>query len=73
MQNKLDFCSSTFSQSICLMQMCGKNVFWTFTVLRCLCLLFRWLSYVLLLLLDLLVCFFILLGLAKQARWLLIL
>lgn len=38
-----------------------------------LCLLFRWLSYVLLLLLDLVVCFFILLGLAKQARWLLIL
>ncbi|XP_051576367.1 protein tweety homolog 1-like isoform X2 [Myxocyprinus asiaticus] len=34
---------------------------------------YRWLSYVLLLLLDLLVCFFILLGLAKQARWLLIL
>ncbi|KAI2655389.1 hypothetical protein H4Q32_017780 [Labeo rohita] len=32
-----------------------------------------WLSYVLLLLLDLVVCFFILLGLAKQARWLLIL
>ncbi|XP_067305089.1 protein tweety homolog 1 isoform X1 [Pseudorasbora parva] len=34
---------------------------------------YRWLSYVLLLLLDLVVCFFILLGLAKQARWLLIL
>uniref|UniRef100_A0A667XQM5 Protein tweety homolog n=1 Tax=Myripristis murdjan TaxID=586833 RepID=A0A667XQM5_9TELE len=34
---------------------------------------FRWLSYVLLLLLDLIVCLFILLGLAKQARWLLIL
>nr|XP_061813682.1 protein tweety homolog 1 isoform X1 [Nerophis lumbriciformis] len=34
---------------------------------------YRWLSYVLLLLLDLIVCFFILLGLAKQARWLLIL
>ncbi|XP_038832371.1 protein tweety homolog 1-like [Salvelinus namaycush] len=34
---------------------------------------YRWLSYVLLLLLDLLVCLFILLGLAKQARWLLIL
>ncbi|XP_051999439.1 protein tweety homolog 1-like [Xyrauchen texanus] len=34
---------------------------------------YRWLSYVLLLLLDLLVCFFILLGLAKQARWLLVL
>lgn len=33
----------------------------------------RWLSYVLLLLLDLIVCLFILLGLAKQARWLLIL
>uniref|UniRef100_A0A3Q3SR26 Protein tweety homolog n=1 Tax=Mastacembelus armatus TaxID=205130 RepID=A0A3Q3SR26_9TELE len=32
-----------------------------------------WLSYVLLLLLDLIVCLFILLGLAKQARWLLIL
>uniref|UniRef100_A0A3B4ACJ5 Protein tweety homolog n=1 Tax=Periophthalmus magnuspinnatus TaxID=409849 RepID=A0A3B4ACJ5_9GOBI len=31
-----------------------------------------WLSYVLLLLLDLIVCLFILLGLAKQARWLLI-
>uniref|UniRef100_A0A8D3ANW8 Protein tweety homolog n=1 Tax=Scophthalmus maximus TaxID=52904 RepID=A0A8D3ANW8_SCOMX len=30
----------------------------------------RWLSYVLLLLLDLIVCLFILLGLAKQARWL---
>ncbi|TKS82162.1 Protein tweety -like protein 1 [Collichthys lucidus] len=34
---------------------------------------YRWLSYVLLLLLDLIVCLFILLGLAKQARWLLIL
>ncbi|KAI4873562.1 hypothetical protein NFI96_026260 [Prochilodus magdalenae] len=34
---------------------------------------YRWLSYVLLLLLDLVVCLFILLGLAKQARWLLIL
>uniref|UniRef100_A0A3Q2YFN2 Protein tweety homolog n=1 Tax=Hippocampus comes TaxID=109280 RepID=A0A3Q2YFN2_HIPCM len=34
---------------------------------------FRWLSYVMLLLLDLIVCLFILLGLAKQARWLLIL
>uniref|UniRef100_H3CRN5 Protein tweety homolog n=1 Tax=Tetraodon nigroviridis TaxID=99883 RepID=H3CRN5_TETNG len=34
---------------------------------------FKWLSYVLLLLLDLIVCLFILLGLAKQARWLLIL
>ncbi|XP_052350997.1 protein tweety homolog 1-like isoform X3 [Oncorhynchus keta] len=34
---------------------------------------YRWLSYMLLLLLDLLVCLFILLGLAKQARWLLIL
>ncbi|MED6237939.1 hypothetical protein ATANTOWER_000165 [Ataeniobius toweri] len=33
----------------------------------------KWLSYVLLLLLDLIVCLFILLGLAKQARWLLIL
>uniref|UniRef100_A0A3Q2YH70 Protein tweety homolog n=1 Tax=Hippocampus comes TaxID=109280 RepID=A0A3Q2YH70_HIPCM len=31
-----------------------------------------WLSYVMLLLLDLIVCLFILLGLAKQARWLLI-
>uniref|UniRef100_A0A3B3SN51 Protein tweety homolog n=1 Tax=Paramormyrops kingsleyae TaxID=1676925 RepID=A0A3B3SN51_9TELE len=31
-----------------------------------------WLSYVLLLLLDLVVCLFILLGLAKQARWLLV-
>lgn len=37
------------------------------------CLYHRWLSYVLLLLLDLIVCLFILLGLAKQARWLLIL
>ncbi|KAJ3597698.1 hypothetical protein NHX12_001215 [Muraenolepis orangiensis] len=34
---------------------------------------YRWLSYLLLLLLDLIVCLFILLGLAKQARWLLIL
>ncbi|XP_060776502.1 protein tweety homolog 1 isoform X2 [Neoarius graeffei] len=34
---------------------------------------YRWLAYVLLLLLDLVVCLFILLGLAKQARWLLIL
>ncbi|XP_077577781.1 protein tweety homolog 1 isoform X2 [Stigmatopora nigra] len=34
---------------------------------------YRWLSYVMLLLLDLIVCLFILLGLAKQARWLLIL
>ncbi|KAL6489557.1 hypothetical protein MHYP_G00032980 [Metynnis hypsauchen] len=34
---------------------------------------YRWLSYVLLLLLDLVICLFILLGLAKQARWLLIL
>ncbi|XP_035386362.1 protein tweety homolog 1 isoform X2 [Electrophorus electricus] len=34
---------------------------------------YRWLSYVLLLLLDLVVCLFILLGLAKQVRWLLIL
>ncbi|XP_023685896.1 protein tweety homolog 1 isoform X1 [Paramormyrops kingsleyae] len=34
---------------------------------------YRWLSYVLLLLLDLVVCLFILLGLAKQARWLLVL
>ncbi|XP_021328648.1 protein tweety homolog 1 isoform X3 [Danio rerio] len=34
---------------------------------------YRWLSYVLLLLVDLVVCFFILLGLAKQSRWLLIL
>ncbi|XP_046703364.1 protein tweety homolog 1 isoform X2 [Silurus meridionalis] len=34
---------------------------------------YRWLSYVLLLLLDLVVCLFILLGLAKQTRWLLIL
>ncbi|XP_066540144.1 protein tweety homolog 1 isoform X2 [Hoplias malabaricus] len=34
---------------------------------------YRWLSFVLLLLLDLVVCLFILLGLAKQARWLLIL
>lgn len=34
---------------------------------------YRWLSYVLLLLLDLIVSLFILLGLAKQARWLLIL
>ncbi|XP_028836963.1 protein tweety homolog 1 isoform X2 [Denticeps clupeoides] len=33
---------------------------------------YRWLSYVLLLLLDTVVCLFILLGLAKQARWLLI-
>uniref|UniRef100_A0A7N8X4G7 Protein tweety homolog n=1 Tax=Mastacembelus armatus TaxID=205130 RepID=A0A7N8X4G7_9TELE len=39
----------------------------------CVCLHCRWLSYVLLLLLDLIVCLFILLGLAKQARWLLIL
>lgn len=34
---------------------------------------YRWLSYVLLLLLDLIIMLFILLGLAKQARWLLIL
>ncbi|XP_076826976.1 protein tweety homolog 1 isoform X2 [Brachyhypopomus gauderio] len=34
---------------------------------------YRWLAYVLLFLLDLVVCLFILLGLAKQARWLLIL
>ncbi|XP_062847816.1 protein tweety homolog 1 isoform X2 [Trichomycterus rosablanca] len=34
---------------------------------------YRWLSYMLLLLLDLVLCLFILLGLAKQARWLLIL
>ncbi|XP_030640844.1 protein tweety homolog 1 [Chanos chanos] len=34
---------------------------------------YRWLSYVLLLLLDLVICLFILLGLARQARWLLIL
>ncbi|MBN3299253.1 TTY1B protein, partial [Amia calva] len=33
---------------------------------------YRWLSYVLLLLLDLVICLFILLGLAKQTRWLLI-
>ncbi|XP_028677781.1 protein tweety homolog 1 isoform X1 [Erpetoichthys calabaricus] len=33
---------------------------------------YRWLTFILLLLLDLLVCLFILLGLAKQARWLLI-
>uniref|UniRef100_A0A8C6SWQ6 Protein tweety homolog n=1 Tax=Neogobius melanostomus TaxID=47308 RepID=A0A8C6SWQ6_9GOBI len=39
----------------------------------CVYLFVRWLSYVLLLLLDLIVCLFILLGLAKQARWLLIL
>lgn len=39
----------------------------------CVFLFYRWLSYVLLLLLDLIVCLFILLGLAKQARWLLIL
>uniref|UniRef100_A0A8C3ANL7 Protein tweety homolog n=1 Tax=Cyclopterus lumpus TaxID=8103 RepID=A0A8C3ANL7_CYCLU len=39
----------------------------------CVFLCYRWLSYVLLLLLDLIVCLFILLGLAKQARWLLIL
>ncbi|XP_008320844.2 protein tweety homolog 1-B [Cynoglossus semilaevis] len=34
---------------------------------------YRWLSYLLLLLLNLIVCLFILLGLARQARWLLIL
>lgn len=32
----------------------------------------RWLAYVLLLLLELLVCLFTLLGLAKQSRWLVI-
>uniref|UniRef100_A0A673AVZ0 Protein tweety homolog n=1 Tax=Sphaeramia orbicularis TaxID=375764 RepID=A0A673AVZ0_9TELE len=41
--------------------------------MRCMFAPCRWLSYVLLLLLDLIVCLFILLGLAKQARWLLIL
>ncbi|XP_058874348.1 protein tweety homolog 1 isoform X3 [Acipenser ruthenus] len=34
---------------------------------------YRWLSYVLLLLLDLLICLFILLALAKETRWLLLL
>lgn len=45
------------------------------SILCCVCVFlnYRWLSYVLLLLLDLIVCLFILLGLAKQARWLLIL
>lgn len=32
----------------------------------------RWLAYVLLLLLELLVCLFTLLGLAKQSKWLVI-
>nr|XP_006000689.1 PREDICTED: protein tweety homolog 1 isoform X1 [Latimeria chalumnae]XP_014346674.1 PREDICTED: protein tweety homolog 1 isoform X1 [Latimeria chalumnae] len=33
---------------------------------------YRWLAYILLLLLDLVICLFILLGLAKQVKWLLI-
>lgn len=32
----------------------------------------RWLAYVLLLLLELLVCLFTLLGLAKQSKWLVV-
>lgn len=36
------------------------------------CPFFRWLAYVLLLLLELLVCLFTLLGLAKQSKWLVI-
>lgn len=32
----------------------------------------RWLAYILLLLLELLVCLFTLLGLAKQSKWLVI-
>ncbi|XP_043937601.1 protein tweety homolog 1 isoform X2 [Protopterus annectens] len=33
---------------------------------------YRWLAYILLLLMDLIICLFILLGLAKQAKWLVI-
>lgn len=50
-----------------------RSTFLTVSNLSCVFLFYRWLSYVLLLLLDLIVCLFILLGLAKQARWLLIL